>query len=117
MMYFLFPVSEIPFTLLGVGIVVYLFFSGLNSSLGKWLEEKKCEKLQLRNMEDNTGLYHVTYAVRKPEGGYMAVVKKKRSFWYSKVVYGSSKFMLEYNVDNAYEDLKQEWRMNRLGKY
>lgn len=117
MMYFLFPGSEILFALLGVGIVVFLFFSGLKSFCGKWLEEKKYENLQLRNMEDKTGLYHVTCAVRKPEGGYMAIVRKKRSFLYSKVVYGSSQFMLEYHVDDAYEELKHEWRMNRLGRF
>ena len=117
MMYLLFPGSEILFALVGVVIVVYLFLSGSKSFLGKWLEPKKYEHLQLRNMEDKTGLYKVTYAVREPGGRCMAVVKKKRSFWYRKVVYGSSEHMLEYEVDNAYEELKQEWRMNRLGKY
>lgn len=116
-MYFLFPGSEILFALLGVGIVVYLFLSGSKSFLGKWLEPKKYDHLQLRNMEDKTGKYHITYAVRIPEGGYMAIVRKKHSFWYGKVVHAASEHMLEYEVDNAYEELKQEWRMNRLGKY
>lgn len=102
------PGSDVLFALLGVGMVVYLFFAGSKKLFGLWLEPVKYEYLKLRNMEDETGRYHVTYAVREPSGRYIAIVKKRRTLLCSKVVYGTSKQSLEYHVDEAYRELKAE---------
>ena len=103
------PGSDVLFALLGVGMVVYLFFAGSKKLFGSLMEPPpKYEHLQLRNMEDETGLYHVTYAVREPGGRHVAVVKKKWSLLCAKMVYGTSKQDLEYKVDDAYKELKAE---------
>lgn len=101
------------FALVGLAMAAYLIVAGGGTLLRTWLKEERYEHLNLRNSEDATGHYRVTYAVRDAKGSYMAIVKRKKSFWYRMVVRAQSREALEKKVEEAYKQLETDWLLKR----
>lgn len=99
---------SIIYAIFGLAMIVYLLVAGAGSLFRERPEIEGYKYLQLRNMEDSTGEYYVSKAVKEPGGRYMAVVERKHSFMYVKIVYAASQHGLELEVDEAYERLKLE---------